>query len=101
MPAARARELGLVNEVFPTQAEALAAADALAREIASKAPTAVWGTKQAIVHARDHGVPESLDHMALLQASIWASDDVREAVTAAKEKRQADFKDLPPIAKFG
>ena len=101
MPASRARELGLVNEVFPTQAEALAAAEALAKEIASKAPTAVWGTKQAITHARDHGVAESLDHMALLQASIWASDDVREAMVAAREKRQPDFKDLPPIATFG
>ena len=101
MPASRARELGLVNEVFPTQAEALAAAEALAKEIASKAPTAVWGTKQAITHARDHGVAESLDHMALLQASIWASDDVREAMVAAREKRQPEFKDLPPIATFG
>lgn len=101
MPAARARELGLVNEVFQTQAEALAAAEALAREIAAKAPTAVWGTKQAITHARDHGVSESLDHMALLQAAIWAAEDVREAVAAAKEKRAPRFADLPPIAKFG
>ncbi len=101
MPAVRARELGLVNEVFATQAEALAAAEALAREIAAKAPTAVWGTKQAITHARDHGVREGLDHMALLQAAIWASDDVREAVAAAKEKRAPRFADLPPLAKFG
>jgi len=101
MPAARARELGLVNEIFPTQAEALAAADALAKEIAAKAPTAVWGTKQAITHARDHGVAESLDHMALLQAAIWASDDIREAMMAVKDKRQPNFEDLPPIARFG
>jgi enoyl-CoA hydratase len=101
MSAARARELGLVNEVHATQAEALAAAIGLAREIAAKAPTAIWATKQAITHARDHGVGESLDHMALLQSALWASDDLREAIAAMKGRRGAAFPDLPPSQAFG
>jgi enoyl-CoA hydratase len=101
MSAARARELGLVNEVHATQAEALAAALALAKEIAAKAPTAIWATKQAITHARDHGVGESLDHMALLQSALWASDDLREAIAAMKGRRGAAFPDLPPSQAFG
>jgi len=101
MPAARARELGLVNEVFADHAQALAAALALAKEIAGKAPTAIWATKQAITHARDHGVPESLAHMALLQSAMWDSNDLREALVAAKEKREPRFDDLPPSATFG
>jgi enoyl-CoA hydratase len=101
MGAVRARELGLVNEVLPTQAEALAAALALAHEIAAKAPTALWATKQAMLHARDHGVAESLDHMALLQSALWASDDLREAIAAMKQGRPAAFEDLPPGARFG
>jgi enoyl-CoA hydratase len=79
----------------------LAAAMALAREIAAKAPAAIWASKQAITHARDHAVPESLAHMALLQAAMWAADDVREAVAAAREKRAARFDDLPPDYAFG
>lgn len=101
MGAARARELGLVNEVFATQADALAAALALAGEIASKAPTAIWAAKQAITHARDHAVGESLDHMALLQAAMWASDDLRESLAAVKERRTPQYADLPPGTTFG
>ena len=101
MSAARARELGLVNEVFATREEALAAALALAAEIASKAPTAIWASKQAITHARDHAVGESLDHMALLQSAMWASDDLRESIAAMKQGRAPRFDDLPPIASFG
>lgn len=101
MSAARARELGLVNEVFATQAEALAAAQALAGEIAAKAPAAIWATKQAITHARDHAVAESLDHMALLQAAMWASEDLREALAAAKERRTPQYADLPAGTAFG
>jgi enoyl-CoA hydratase len=101
MSAARARELGLVNEVHATQAEAVGAALTLAKEIASKAPTAIWATKQAITHARDHGVGESLDHMALLQSALWASDDLREAIAAMKARRAPVFADLPPSQAFG
>lgn len=100
MSAARARELGLVNEVHATQAEALAAALALAKEIAAKAPTAIWATKQAITHARDHGVGESLDHMALLQSALWASDDLREAIAAMKARRTPLYADLPAATRF-
>lgn len=100
MSAERARELGLVNEVHATQAEALAAALALAKEIAAKAPTAIWATKQAITHARDHGVSESLDHMALLQSSLWASEDLAESLAAMKQKRAPRYADLPPATRF-
>lgn len=100
MPAARARELGLVNEVFPTHEATVDAALTLAREIASKAPVVVAATKQAITYARDHSVAESLDQMALLQASVWDSGDVKEAIRATKEKRAAKFGELAPVKLF-
>ena len=100
MPAVRARELGLVNEVFPTHEATVDAALTLAREIASKAPVVVAATKQAITYARDHSVAESLDQMALLQASVWDSGDVKEAIRATKEKRAAKFGELAPVKLF-
>jgi len=99
--AARARELGLVNDVFPDQAAALDAALALAREIAGKSPSAVWASKQAINYAREHSVADSLQQMALLQMGVWQSSDILEAVRANAEKRAARFDDLAPVPPFG
>jgi enoyl-CoA hydratase/carnithine racemase len=101
LPAARARELGLVNEVFPDQAAARDAALALAREIAGKSPSAVWASKQAINYAREHTVADSLQQMALLQMAVWQSSDIAEAVRANAEKRDARFDDLAPVPPFG
>ena len=101
MTAARARELGLVNEVFADQAATLEAAMLLAREIAGKSPAAMWASKQAINYARDHTVAESLAQMSLLQAAVLQKSDIAEAVHAAAEKRPARFDDLAPVPPFG
>ena len=65
LPALRARELGLVNEVFDDHASMMEAVMAIASEIASKSPLAVHGTKEAINYSRDHTVEDSLRHIAL------------------------------------
>lgn len=101
LPAARARELGLVNDVFTDAAATVDAALALAHEIAGKSPTAVWASKQAINYAREHTVADSLQQMALLQMGVWQSRDVAEAVRANAEKRSARFDDLAPVPPFG
>jgi enoyl-CoA hydratase len=99
MPAARARELGLANEVYSSHESTIEAALALAAEIAAKSPLAVLGTKQAINYARDHGVAESLEHTALLQAAIFESGTLHEAVAASRAKRAPEFAALLPIPK--
>jgi enoyl-CoA hydratase len=101
MPAARARELGLVNDLFPTHEATVQAALALAREIAAKAPVVIAATKQAITYARDHSVAESLAQIALLQACVWDAKDVVEAITAVKQKREGRFGALEPVKLFG
>jgi enoyl-CoA hydratase len=101
LPAARARELGLANDVFADPATTLAAALALAGEIAGKSPSAVWASKQAINYAREHTVADSLQQMALLQMGVWQSSDIAEAVRANAEKRAARFDDLAPVPPFG
>jgi enoyl-CoA hydratase len=98
--AAQALGYGLVNQVFDNQEAMLAGALQCAREIASKPPVAIWGTKQAIHYARDHPVDDALKQMGWLQGAIWSNANVREAVTAMKEKRSGSFAALAPLTPF-
>ena len=100
LPAAKALGYGLVNEVFESQQAMLDAASQCAKEIASKPPVAIWGTKQAINYTRDHSVEDSLRQMALLQGAIWSNAHVREAVTAMKQKRGGEFPALSGLSSF-
>ena len=100
LKADKALAYGLVNEVFESPEAMLAAAIQCAKEIAAKPPVAIWGTKQVIHYARDHSVDESLKQMGWLQGAIWSNAHVREAITAAKEKRPAQFTALSPLTPF-
>jgi enoyl-CoA hydratase len=100
LPAARAQALGLVNEVFDSHAATVEAALQCAREIATKPPVAIWGTKQAVNYARDHSVDDSLRQMGWLQGAIWSNAHVREAIVAAKERRAGQFTSLTPLRSF-
>ena len=101
MPAARAREVGLVNEVFESPAACLDGAMACAREIATKPPVAIWGSKQVIDYAREHTTHDSLRQMGGVQGAIWSNAHVREAVSALQAKRAAAFPSLAPLREFG
>ena len=100
LPAAKALTYGLVNEVFDTPEAMLAAAMLCAKEIASKPPVAIWGTKQAVSYARDHSVEDSLRQMGWLQGAIWSNAHVRESITAMKEKRAGAFTPLSALQSF-
>jgi enoyl-CoA hydratase len=101
MPAARAREVGLVNEVLATPADCVAAALQCAKEIAAKPPVAIWGTKQVIHYARDHSVQDSLQQMGWVQGAIWSNAHVRESITAMQARRAPQFPPLAPLKGFG
>jgi enoyl-CoA hydratase len=98
--AERALAAGLVNAVLPDAAALLEAALALAREIASKSPLAVAGSKLALNHARDHGTAASLQQMTLLQSAIFDTREMAEAIEAWKTRRPAQFDALAPVAKI-
>ncbi|MEO6291596.1 MAG: enoyl-CoA hydratase-related protein [Burkholderiaceae bacterium] len=100
LKADKALTYGLVNEVFESFDAMLAGAMQCAKEIAAKPPVAIWGTKQVIHYARDHSVDESLKQMGWLQGAIWSNAHVREAITAAKEKRPAHFTALSQLTPF-
>ena len=67
---------------------------------ARKPPVAIWGTKQAIHYTRDHSTDDALRQMGWLQAGIWSNAHVREAVTAMKAKRGAEFPALAALVSF-
>jgi enoyl-CoA hydratase len=96
LTADRAFALGLVNEVFATHDEMVESVLAIAREIASKSPLAVWGSKEMLLYARDHTVADALDHIATWQTGMFQPGDMLEAFTAKGEGRDAQFPDLLP-----
>ena len=59
--AEEAKAIGLVTEVAPDAAALEAAVAERAAALAAKSPLAVQGTKQAMLHARDHSVGDGLD----------------------------------------
>jgi enoyl-CoA hydratase len=101
LPAPRARELGLVNEVFDTQEAMLDHAMGIAREIASKSPLAVTGSKAMINYARDHTIADGLDYIGVWNAAMLSGPHMAEAFKAKAEKRDADYPDLLPLKEKG
>jgi len=100
LPASRARELGLVNEVFSTQEAMLAYVFEVARDIAEKSPLAVYGSKTMINYARDHTIADGLDYIATWQAGMYNPEtDMRESMLAKQERRTPEFADLLPLKK--
>lgn len=87
----RALRCGLVNEVFEDKDSLLAGARALADEIAANPPLAVQGTKNVLQYSEEHTIKEGLDYIAHWNTSFIKSDDLAEAVTAFKEKREPNF----------
>ncbi len=97
MPAREAQAVGLVNGVYPDAETMLAEVMTIAREIASKAPLAVYGCKRMINYARDHSTADALDYVGIWNASMLQPDEVVEAFAANTEKRPGDFADLPKV----
>ncbi|MCW2668801.1 MAG: enoyl-CoA hydratase/isomerase family protein [Frankiales bacterium] len=96
MPAQRAYEVGLVQQVYADHGSLVEGVLETAREIASKSPLAIHGTKVAMNFARDHGVEQSLDQIATWQAGMFQPADMVESFTAKAEKREAKYPDLLP-----
>ncbi len=97
LPAAKAKEIGLVNEVYADPDAMLDAVMATAREIASKNPIAVHGSKVMINYARDHSIADGLDYIATWQAGMYAPPHMGEAFKARAEKREPVYPDLAKL----
>ncbi len=89
--ARRAREVLLVNHVFPDHAALMAGAREWALEIANQSPLAVQATKDVLNYGIGKSVEDGLTYVASRSANILPSDDFLEAVTAFVEKRKPSF----------
>jgi enoyl-CoA hydratase len=89
--AARAKEIGLVNEVFGDADATHAGARALAEEIAANSPLVVQGVKQVLRASDGRPVEEGLEYVAAWNSAFLASDDLVEAMGAFMEKRPPNF----------
>lgn len=90
----KAKEIGLVNDVFDTQEEMLEYVLATAKEIASKDPLTVTGCKVLVNYGRDHSTADTLDYIGVWNASMLPPPHMQEAFAAKAEKRDAEFPDL-------
>jgi len=89
-----AKGWGLVNAIHPDRDATIAAALAMAHEIAAKSPLAIAGTKQALTYARDHSVADGLDQIATWNGGMLRPEDLMKALQAKMTKQTALFADL-------
>ena len=94
IPAQRAREVGLINEIFEDHDALLEGVTKIAAGIAERSPLAVWGSKEMINYARDHTVADSLNYIATWQTGMFQPTDMLEAFKAKGEKREPVYDDL-------
>lgn len=83
LPAARAKEVGFINDVLPTPEALLERAMTVAAKIASKAPLVVSGSKECINHANDHSISESLMFCANMQSFVFDAEEVANQIRQA------------------
>lgn len=99
VPADKARQIGLVNEVFDTPEALLEGVMEIAGRIAAHSPLAVAGCKAMFNYARDHSTASALDYVAVWNAAMLRAEDIREAYLARGEKRAPRFDDLRPVSR--
>ncbi len=89
--AARALDLGMVQEVVPV-GEQLERAQSLAAEIAQCAPIAVQEIKRAAAIYLEQGERAAFDEIPNMRAKTANSEDFAEGIASFTEKRDAVFK---------
>lgn len=97
MKAEECERRGLFNTVFETEAEMMDTVMAMAKEITSKPPLAVYGCKRIITYSRDHSTADALEQIAVWNMSMLIPSEMMEAMVAKGEKRAGSFADLPKI----
>jgi enoyl-CoA hydratase/carnithine racemase len=91
MTAARAYELGLINEVVPL-ADLRSTVDGWISDIKRCAPLAVRATKEATMKGLDHPLPQAFYTSYDSERKRQFSEDAREGPLAFAEKRTPDWK---------
>ena len=88
--AARAREIGLVNEVVPL-ADLHATAQAMAESIAANAPLTVRAAKKMVYANAPENLTGPFEYGDEIWAPVYTSNDGREGPLAFREKRAPNW----------
>jgi E-phenylitaconyl-CoA hydratase len=100
MPARRAYELGLVDELVASPGDLLPAALEMARALCQNSPQAMALSKQAVWGALERGYRDALEYAWALLRLHWAHPDFEEGPRAFAEKRAPRW-DADPNARRG
>merc|ERR1712107_759878 len=92
MKSEEAERCGLVSRLYDDRESMMNSALELAKNIASKSPVAVQGTKVNLVYSREHSVQEGLRNMITWNMAMLQSEDVMKSAMAAMDKSS----DEPP-----
>jgi enoyl-CoA hydratase/carnithine racemase len=84
--AARAREIGLVNEVVP-DAELVPVTQALAERIAANAPLSVMAAKRTVRLSAQYQLSEAFEEAERIWEPVYLSADAQEGPAAFRDKR--------------
>lgn len=90
--AGRAKDVNLVNAVYPDKESLLKGAEEMANEIAGQAPLAVRGSKEVLNYCRGKGIADGLEYVAARSSMILPSEDLAETMASFMEKRTPKFK---------
>jgi enoyl-CoA hydratase len=93
MDAEEARQLGFVNRVFENREVLLSEVQAIARDIASKSPLAIRGSKEMLNYVRDHSVADGLNYIATWNAGMLSQQDLAAGMQAQAARTAAEYED--------
>jgi enoyl-CoA hydratase/carnithine racemase len=93
IPAARAAEMGLVNQVVPAS-DLTTASIALAAKIAAKSSLTLATGKRAFYEQKDMDLAAAYAHASDVMVSNMLARDAEEGIAAFIEKRQPDWRDV-------
>lgn len=88
-----AKSLGIVNRVYADKTKMMHEVMELAKQIASKSPVSIRGTKQVLNYTRDHSVRDSLEYIANWNAAMLLSEDLFIAFQAKLSGKKAEYRD--------
>jgi E-phenylitaconyl-CoA hydratase len=88
MPAERAHQLGLVDELVDQPADLLPAALEMAEAMLGNSPQAMALSKQAVWAARERGYSDALEYAWALLRLHWSHPDFAEGPRAFAEQRE-------------
>ena len=89
--AQRAKEMGLVREVVPHE-DLMPAAKRLAERLLLSAPLAVRATKEVAYRGQELNFVEAIRFGETMRKVAGATEDAKEGMAAAREKRQPTWK---------